>query len=194
MLTDPVVSGASVRIGERYELTSKTHLVDTCPFTTSFLDSALLAGRGVYDPVGGIHVETLSADPSELEVAVKFGYTDSPPTASAGAGHEFAFFNPSPIWAPLLRLIEHVHHGAWAIDGDQNLMSYEWSFSSCPRSCPTLQGSTAEVSEGNVSIPGPNYTANYPGTYRLTLRVWDTSGRSSSSTAEERALLNLVFS
>jgi hypothetical protein len=170
------VNGAAIRVGGPYEQGGPTALVDTVPTTLTNVDAPLFAGRGFYDPVGRIHVQTLDVSPDALVVRITLGYADAAPSAVAGSGHTFP------------RFFAHTHTGASATDPDADLASYRWTFESCPASCPAMTGAAGVIEGSSDDVPGPSYTAVDSGRYRLTLTVRDGAGNISVSSVEETAL------
>jgi chitodextrinase len=74
-LTDPVVSGVSIRLGPGYEVLDTPILLDATPTTSSFLDAALSVGRTFTDPAHGISITTASAGAQAATVTVSLGGT-----------------------------------------------------------------------------------------------------------------------
>ena len=173
--TDPVVTGASLRLAPGFSPNQRTRLIDAQPVTTTVLDAALPVGNGFADGTG-IYVETTAASAGALTVLVRTGYTDPAPTLTVPAGHSI------PVRQP------HTHGAATATDGGKNLMSYQWSLSRCNGSCPALTNATGSIQGGSATIPGPTFTPTKRTRYRLTLKVWDTSGKTVTRTIEERAV------
>lgn len=71
-LTDPVVTGVSVRLGELSGY-SVTNLLDANPQTSSMTDAALAAGRSFTDSVRRITVSVASVSSTGASVRVTFG-------------------------------------------------------------------------------------------------------------------------
>ncbi|HIH34508.1 MAG TPA: hypothetical protein HA282_04460 [Nanoarchaeota archaeon] len=76
-----VVKGASIRLATIYHPIIRTNLIDTNPSapatTNRFSDAALLPGQIIVDPVSGVKIKTISADPTSLVVEVDPGYFGS---------------------------------------------------------------------------------------------------------------------
>ncbi|HEV3474744.1 MAG TPA: hypothetical protein VG602_05225 [Actinomycetota bacterium] len=171
--TDPVVNGASLRLGPDHSVDyQRTRLIDAKPFTNTSLDAALPVGSGFADGTG-IHVETLSATSSSLTVRVTSGFTDPRPTANIGTGHT------------VQRGVPHTHTGTVS-DLGKNLRSYEWSLSRCKGTCPTLTNARGPLQGGSAAL-STTFTPTKRAAYRLSLTVWDTTGKSVTVTVEERA-------
>ena len=82
-VTDPAVTGVSVRITTDYTSRSQSQLVDTTPATTSFADAPLQAGQTVLDPLTGISLTAISVGSSGAMVRVSFAPDGSAPTTPA---------------------------------------------------------------------------------------------------------------
>jgi hypothetical protein len=173
--TDPVVNGASLRLAPGFSPNQRTRLIDAQPTTTTVLDGALPLGSGFADGTG-IHVETTAVAPGSLTVLVKTGYTDPSPSFTLGSGHRIQVRVP------------HTHSGVNVADAGKNLMSYAWSLSRCSGSCPALSNRTGTLQVGSATVPGTTFTPSRKSRYRLSLTVWDTSGKSRTATVEERAV------
>lgn len=172
-------SGALVRIAPAFTTNSETHLVDADPSTPQFWD-LLLPGHAFVDTVRNISILAASENGSQLTVVVDVGHSNVAPQAQAGTGQGATVG------------VAHTPQGATASDADANLGRYEWAWVSCPSTCPALTGATGSLasapSGSTADVPGPTYTPADPGTYRLSLRVWDTAGAESTTvTLDETA-------
>jgi hypothetical protein len=180
--TDDVVSGVLIRTGgSLWSTTERSVLIDTAPFTASFvknenltdgfLDAALNQGERFVDPVSGIAIETLSINSDgTATVTVSRNQANSAPTASTD--------DP----APMLAGAPYTVFGASASDATRNLSDYRWTWASCPGTCPEMSGDTGQLSGGSDTVAGPTFTPANGGTYRLLLTVYDTLGASGTST------------
>lgn len=173
--TDPVVNGASLRLAPGFSPNQRTRLIDAQPTTATVLDAALPLGNGFADGTG-IHVETTAVSPGSLTVSVRTGFTDPSPSFTLGSGHT------------IQRGVPHTHSSVAVSDAGKNLMSYSWSLSRCNGTCPALSNKTGTLQGGSATIPGPTFTPSRRTRYRLSLTVWDTSGKTRTATVEERAV------
>ena len=170
--------GGLIRIAPDYAVDAESQLVDTTPFTNTVAcqncvaDQTLKVGRGLYDPVSKVYVKTVSADATALTVSVALNYQNAPPEVNMGAAH------------PHVRRVAYQHTGASATDNDADLNSYRWQLTACPGTCPPLTGASGGLAGGSADIPGPSFTPGQPGTYRLTLTVWDCAGRTATAAVD----------
>lgn len=70
--SDPVANGVSIRLAPAYGVIEQSQLIDTTPGTSTYLDSALLAGKTFTDEAEGISITTLSADSNSATVQIAF--------------------------------------------------------------------------------------------------------------------------
>jgi chitodextrinase len=82
-VSDPAVTGVTVRITTDYSSRSQSQLVDTTPGTTSFADAPLQAGQTVVDPLTGVSLTALTVGPSGATVRVAFAPDTAAPTTPA---------------------------------------------------------------------------------------------------------------
>jgi hypothetical protein len=171
-------AGALIRLAPAFTTNSETHLIDADPSSPEFWD-LLLPGHAFVDTVKNISILAVSENGTQLTVVVDAGHANVAPQAGAGAGD------------PLTVGVVHTHEGASANDADANLGRYQWTWVSCPATCPALTGATGSLasapSGSNAAVPGPTYTPADPGTYRLSLTVWDTAGAKVTATVDEVA-------
>lgn len=95
------------------------------------------------------------------------------PVANAGPSHAF------PVGT------NHTHSGATATDVDGDIVSYQWVPTQCPGGGCAGVGPVTVSQTGNLTVPGPTYTATTPGEYRWTLTVTDATGATGTAILSE---------
>lgn len=175
---DDVVTGVLIRTGPALATNANSYLVDTAPYTETFLDAALQVGQGFVDTVSGVYLELLSLNPDgTATVRVESGHPALAPTATAAAGGSTVVGMP------------RAHPGGTAQDPDKDLASYSWAFASCPATCPAIvSNESGALAAGSATVPGPLYTPTAGGTYVLRLTVRDGTGASDDSTSTDTVL------
>ena len=179
--TDDVVNGALIRSGPATATNGNSYLFDTAIYPTTtemnlttgdetvipdFSDAALNVGEGFVDTVSGVYIETVSVNPDgSITVLVRTGVSNATP--------ELTRFDGTAVGVPGL---PHQAPTAELTDANKNLGRYQWSFVSCPGTCPELRSSEGALAGGSDSATGPTYVPTTAGTYELELKVWDTSG------------------
>jgi hypothetical protein len=77
----PPVNGVLIRImPDDYSLV-QSMLVDATPLTSTYSDASLGVGQTIWDPVGGITIQTVSVDANSAVVQVTIGSDSEPPSA-----------------------------------------------------------------------------------------------------------------
>lgn len=192
--TDDAVTGVLIRSGPAIASNGNSYLIDTAMYPTTtetveddegndverivpdFKDAALQVGEGFLDVISGVYIETRRVNPDgSITVYVQTGVTNAAPVVSPGTS--------SPI---LLPGVPDQHQGASATDANKNLGQYRWELTSCPGACPVLTNTEGALSGGSASIPGALFTPTLPGSYTLSLTVWDTAGTATTIEIEKR--------
>ena len=164
-------AGVLLHTGPNIGSVGSTYLIDGDAHTPEQTDAAFEEGEAFVDTVANIYVKVVSVDPTTgaVTVEIKTGYSNAVPTGNAGP-------STSTTTAD-----SHTHTGATASDRDSNLMKYEWSWTSCPSTCPALNGATGPLEGAGGDVPGPSYTPQSVGDHTLKLTVWDSTGASTTS-------------
>jgi hypothetical protein len=76
----PPTNGILIRIAPDSALV-QTKLVDATPLTSTYADASLGVGQTIWDPVGGITIQTVSVDADSAVVQVTIRSDDVPPSA-----------------------------------------------------------------------------------------------------------------
>lgn len=170
-------SGALIHTGPNIGSIGSTYVIDGDPHTDTQQDAVFQEGEAFVDTVTGIYVKVdeVNANTGAVTVTIKTGYKNAAPTGTAGSSTSGTTGVP------------HTHSGASASDADANLMKYEWSWSSCPSTCPALTGATGPLSGAHEAVGGPTYTADAAGSYTLLLTVWDQTGARITATVTNTA-------
>ena len=171
-------TGALLHTGADPSANGNSYLIDGSPDTDTQNDAAFQEGQAFVDSVARIYVEVTAVDAATgaVTVLVKTGYTNVAPTASSAPGAEMTVGTA------------YTHEGTTAADVDKNLNKYEWSWASCSSTCPALSNTKGALSGGSDDVPGPTFTPTTAGTYRLSLKVWDANGLSSTITIDKVAV------
>ena len=79
--TDPAVNGVSIRLAGSWSTITQSLLIDTTPWTTTFADAPLRAGRVFKDPRSGISFSVVALGRTTATVLIKVPADTTPPTA-----------------------------------------------------------------------------------------------------------------
>jgi hypothetical protein len=155
--SNPVVNGASIRIGRDYTIIDKPLLIDATAGTASFIDASLLVGQSFTDSAKGITITTLSAGPTEATVRVDFGpipCTRANPTVTMSPSSQWAYAGGTLNYNVVVKNNDNFEcsPSIFTVSTVGSASTSGWTFVTNPQSVSLGPGAQATVVSGVTSI------------------------------------------